>query len=713
MDCGPSCLRMISAYYGKQVGIHYLRELTQITKEGVTLLGIADTAEEIGLKTVAVKRTAEELKELPLPAILHWRNTHFVILYKTRGKNFFIADPAMGKYKLDSNQFKEGWVNHDGTGVALLLQPGPAFYDIEQVGQPTRSGWSLLKEYAGAYKKHVWWLVLCLFLGSLFQFTFPYLTQAIVDQGIRKQNLELIQLILLAQFVLFFAQIATDFIRSRILLFISSHINLSVLSGFWKKLMRLPLGFFETKKTGDIIQRINDHRRIETFITGSVLQTVFSVFSLFVFSIVLLTYNVRIFVIFVVAAALYFVWTRFFLKRRRLLDHQRFSAAAKESSSTMQLIHGMQEIKLNNAEDMKREEWQGYRQSLFQLSFKSLSLNQYQQAGAFFINQGKNILITYLVAVAVLQGDLSLGQMLAIQYILGQLNSPLEQLVQFMQQAQDAKISLERLDEIGQLREEEHAGATLKMRMGEPTSITIEDLDFTYPGVGSDPVLKNINLEIPARKLTAIVGMSGSGKTTLLKLMLNFFDRYKGSIRVGNYDLRTIQPSYWRSITGSVLQDGFIFNDTIAGNIALADREPDQARLIQAARVAEIYDFIKSLPLGFQTKIGAEGSGISAGQQQRLLIARAVYKDPSFLFFDEATNALDANNETAIVENLRDFFTGRTVIVAAHRLSTIMNADKIVVIDKGRIVEEGTHDELIRNHAGYYELVKNQLELEV
>ncbi|HUR65052.1 MAG TPA: peptidase domain-containing ABC transporter [Chitinophagaceae bacterium] len=715
MDCGPSCLRMVTSYYGRTIPINNLREIAETTRDGVTLLGIAQAAEEVGLKTAAAKISVAELDEFPLPLILHWNKRHFVVLFKIKGEQFYIADPAIGKIKLNREEFSQHWIDDprtDPKGVALVLQPTDKFYvDDREAERKGTSGWSFLKKYILQYKKHIFKLVACLLIGSAFQFLLPYLTQAIVDRGIRDRDIQFIQLILLAQFVLFFAQIATDFLRSRILLYISTRVNLSILTGFWAKLMKLPLGFFESKKTGDIIQRINDHRRIETFITGSVLQTIFSVFNLFVFSIVLLTYNATIFLIFLAGSSLYFLWIRFFLKRRRILDQYRFSAAAKESSATMQLIYGMQEIKLNNAETLKRKEWEAYHSNLFQLSFKSLSLNQYQQAGAFFINQGKNILITYLVAIAVIHGDLSLGQMLAIQFILGQLNSPVEQLVQFIQQAQEAKISLERLNEIEQLKDEGE-GTDPEALIGGRSDIHLQNLSFTYAGAGNEPVLKNIDLIIPAKKVTAIVGMSGSGKTTLLKLLLNFFERYKGAIYIGHTDLRKIAPAHWRSITGSVLQDGFIFNDTIARNIALAEEEPDPEKLVLATRIAEIDSFIEGLPLGFETRIGNEGNGISTGQKQRLLIARAVYKDPDFLFFDEATNALDANNEKAIVENLQNFFTGRTVVIAAHRLSTVINADKIVVIQNGRITEEGTHDELIRKSAGYYQLVKNQLELE-
>lgn len=511
--------------------------------------------------------------------------------------------------------------------------------------------------------------------------------------------------------------------------------------------MRLPLSFFDTKQTGDILQRINDQRRIESFLTGSALSTTFSFINIIIFSVVLLLYNVTVFFIFAIGSILYVLWIRFFLKHRRNLDYKRFAVASKENNATMQLIYGMQEIKLNNAETSYRWQWENLQARLFNLQFKSLSLNQWQQAGAVFINEGKNIIITFLVAEAVLNGQLTLGAMLAIQYITGQLNSPVDQLVGFVQQAQDAKISLERLNEIYTIEDEEKMGdvvvpVSFGDGLGEPVShrrersIFIQNLSFTYTGAGNEPVLKNINLEIPEGKVTAIVGVSGSGKTTLLKLLLKFYDGYKGDIKIGGgvplnskdepgaspplrvssgseggTNLRYISPKYWRSLCGSVMQEGFIFNDSIAKNIAVSDDNIDYDKLTHACAVSNILSFVESLPLGFNTKIGTEGNGISAGQKQRILIARAVYKNPQYLFFDEATNALDANNEKAIIENLQNFFKGKTVVVVAHRLSTVKHADNIIVLHQGEIAEQGTHEILSRNKQRYFELVKNQLEL--
>jgi ATP-binding cassette, subfamily B, bacterial len=716
MDCGPTCLKMIFKHYGKQINLENLKRESQIGTTGVSLLGLSETAEKFGFRTISAKITFEQLlADAPLPCILHWAQYHFVVLTPSvNKKKLTIADPAKGLLTYSKNEFLEQWIstneNGEEKGIALLLTPTPQFY--QQVDEKSGViGWGLLSQYTLKYKAQLFQLFAGLLLGSLLQLIFPFLTQSIVDTGINTHNLQFIQIILIAQFTLFFGRTVVEFVRSRILLFVSTHINLSILSDFWIKLMRLPLSFFDTKQTGDILQRINDHHRIESFITGTALQTLFSVINLVVFSIVLLMYNTTVFMVFAAGSILYFLWIRIFLKYRRTLDYKKFAVASRENSVTMQLIQGMQEIKLNDAEHLKRWEWEGIQASLFKLNFKSLSLSQYQQAGAFFINEGKNILVTYLVAKSVLDGQLTLGAMVAIQYIIGQLNSPVEQLIGFAQQAQDAKISLERLNEIHQLENEEPVDKQFLRSLPSNKTIALQDFSFTYSGAGNTPVLKNINLIIPEGKTTAIVGMSGSGKTTLLKVLLKFYDTYNGEIKVGEADLKRMSPKFWRRQLGSVMQDGYIFSDSIANNIAVSDENPIHEKLVHACKVANILSFIESMPLGFNTKIGAEGNGISAGQKQRILIARAVYRNPSFLFFDEATNALDSNNEKVIMESLFEFFKGKTVVIVAHRLSTVRDADKIIVLENGEVAEEGDHTELTKDKGKYYELVKNQLEL--
>ncbi|MBX9785115.1 MAG: peptidase domain-containing ABC transporter [Chitinophagaceae bacterium] len=721
MDCGPTCLRMVAKYYGRSVPLEYLRIKTEYGKDGSSLLGLADAAESIGFKTVGTKLSFEQLvNDAPLPAILHWEQYHFVVLTPSSNqKKLKVADPAKGFVTYTKEEFLQRWVgtheNGQEKGIALLLETTPQFKELDFTGngfqQKQSMGWGSLLGYITQHKAYFFQIALGLLIGSLLQLIFPYLTQSIVDTGINTRNINFIQIVLAAQLMLLFSQTAVEFIRSRILLHISTRINISLLSGFWAKLLRLPVHFFETKHPGDIIQRIGDHQRIETFLTGTALNTLFSLVSLLLFSVVLLSYSVTVFLIFAAGSTLYLLWISFFLKYRRQLENKRFAIASRENNATMQLVYGMQEIKLNNAENTFRWAWEGLQAGLFQLNFKRLSLSQYQEMGAFFINQGKNILITFIVAKLVIEGQLTIGVMLAIQYIIGQLNSPVEQLIGFTQQAQDAKISLERLNDIHALEDEEALQKMYQRSLPNDHSIYIKNLFFTYPGAGNEPVLNNINLVIPQNKTTAIVGMSGSGKTTLLKLLLRFYESYKGDIHLGAANFKTISPKFWRSVCGTVMQDSFIFNDNIRKNITVTDDHINQEQLITACKTANILQYIESLPLGFYTKLGAEGSGISGGQKQRIAIARAVYKNPEFIFFDEATNSLDANNEKVILENLQSFFKNKTVVVVAHRLSTVKNADKIVVLHEGEIVEEGTHEQLSYKRGKYYELVKNQLEL--
>jgi len=714
---------MVAKHYGRNLSIENLRQASQINKEGVSLLGIAEAAENAGFNTRGVTLTYEELvKEAPLPAILHWEQNHFVVITpKVTLKKIQVADPAKGLITYTKEEFCRHWISTsdetsaEGLGVALFIEPTPAFYEMEEMekeeSRKSKLGWSTLFGYLKQHKKYIFQVFLAMGIASLLQLVFPFLTQSIVDTGINTNNLPFIYLVLIAQLVLFFSRMVVEFIRSRLLLYISTHINASILSDFWIKLMKLPISFFDTKMTGDIIQRLGDHRRIESFLTGSTLNVLFSLVNLVLFSIILLLYNKTIFFIFAIGSILYFFWIKLFMKFRRQLDFKRFAIASKENTATMQLIYGMQEIKLNGAEQSKRWEWENIQAKLFKLGFKGLSLSQYQQAGIFFINEGKNILITFFVAKAVLDGQLTLGAMIAIQYIIGQLNSPVEQLIGFVQSAQDAKISLERLNEIHELDDEEPVNKTFITQLPENKSIRVHNLGYTYPGAGNEPVLNNVNLLIPEGKVTAVVGMSGSGKTTLLKLLLKFYDQYSGEIKIGESSLKNISPKSWRRQCGTVMQDGFIFNDSIVNNIVVSDEVLEYQKLIHACKVANILSFVESLPLGFNTKIGAKGNGISAGQKQRLLIARAVYKNPEYIFFDEATNALDAINEKIIMENLNEFFQGKTVVVVAHRLSTVRSADNIIVISNGSIVEQGSHEELTNSRGEYYQLVKNQLEL--
>lgn len=712
MDCGPTCLRMIAKHYGRNFKLETLRKLCQINREGVSLLGISDACEKIGFRSMGAKLKSKRFDEIELPCILHWRQNHFVVLYKVRKNKYYLADPAAGLITLDEADFNRNWHSdvNSTEGLALLLAPTPQFYEEED--EPgSEVHWSFLLRYLITYRKLVLQLLLGLGIGSLLQLITPFLTQSIVDIGINTRNLNFLYIILIAQTALVVGRVSVDFIRSWILLHISTRVNISILTDFLIKLMKLPMGFFDTKMTGDIMQRMNDQKNIQTFLTGSALSTIFSMFNLLIFLVVLAYYNISIFFVFAVSSTLYTTWIVLFLKRRRTLNYKSFDVSAKNQSNIVQLIGGMQEIKLNNCEQQKRWEWEHIQARLFKFNVKTLALSQYQQGGATFINEGKNILITFLSAAAVINGDLSLGAMVAVQYIVGQLSSPIEQMLGFIQGFQDARISLERLNEIHQMQDEESADREWNHTLPENKSLSINDLTFQYPGAGNEPVLENIDLHIPQGKTTAIVGMSGSGKTTLLKLLLRFYEPQQGEIKVGDQAISNISFKTWRSQCGVVMQDGFIFSDNIERNIAVGDEYPDQAKLQHAIKVANIQGFIDSLPLGLNTKIGAEGNGISQGQRQRMLIARAVYKDPQYLFFDEATNALDANNERVIMNNLHEFFKGRTVIIVAHRLSTVSNADNIIVLGKGRIIEQGTHQQLTALKGDYYKLVKNQLEL--
>lgn len=715
MDCGATCLRMIAKFHGRSYTAQTLRYRSYITREGVSLLGISDAAESIGMRTIGVKTTLENLeKEKVTPFIAHWNQNHFVVVYKIKNNKVHVADPKVSKVTYTKQEFINHWASteKDGNkqGIALLLEPTPAFYENKDEKQ-SRTSFKFLLNYLKPHKKLIWQLVLSLIFGSLVQLIFPFLTQSIVDFGITNNNLSFITLVLFAQMVLFISRMSVDFIRSWIMLHISTRINISLISDFLIKLMKLPISFFDTKMTGDLLQRIGDHNRIENFLTGQSLSTLFSFVNLIIFGAVLAYYSLPIFSVFLIGSALYIGWIYLFMKKRRELDHKRFREASAEQSNKIQLIQAMQEIKLQNAEKQMRWEWERIQVRLFKVSIKGLALSQYQNLGTVFINESKNLIISFLSAYFVIKGELTLGMMLAIQYIIGQLNSPVSQIIGFVQSWQDAKISMERLGEIHNKEDEEDPNEQKINTLPEDKSLKIENIEFQYTPPHSEIVLKDVSLKIPENKITAIVGTSGSGKTTLVKLLLGFYGHYKGDILLGENQLKNYSQEWWRSQVGAVMQDSFIFNDTIAKNIAVGQESIDNQRLVEAVKVANIREFIETLPLGYNTKIGSEGNGLSQGQKQRILIARAVYKNPQYLFFDEATNALDANNERIIMDNLNKFFKGRTVVIVAHRLSTVKNADQIVVIEKGEIVETGTHEQLTNLRGVYFELVKNQLEL--
>lgn len=708
-------MRIISKHYGKLISLKEIRELSETTREGSNLLKLSDAAEAIGFKTIGIKINFEKLKETPLPCIVHWNNNHFIVVYKIKKNTIYVSDPSHGLISYSKDEFIAQWVGNNATektteGVVLLLEITPRFKTLEWENSDKKS-LKFLFQYLFRYKGLLLQLCIGLLVGSLLQLIFPFLTQSIVDIGIQNQDTHFIYVVLLAQIMLFIGRASVDVFRSWILLHLSTRINISLVSDFFIKLMNLPIAYFDTRMTGDIMQRIHDHSRIESLLTSSTLNTLFSFFNLVVFGAVLFHYSNEIFAIFSIGSLLYILWIVYFLKRRKELDYKRFSQLSQEQSTVIELVNGMQEIKMHNAEKQKRWKWEYVQARLFKVAMQSLALEQTQGVGSSAINELKNIAITFSSALLVIEGSITLGMMLSIQFIIGQLNGPIGQMVNFMRSYQDAKISLERLGEIHDKEDEIINDRTLLSRIKSNQDLILKKVFFRYAG-SDENVIKNLNIEIPAKKITAIVGASGSGKTTLMKILLKFYAPQKGNILYGENYIETISHQAWRNHCGVVMQEGYLFNDTIAHNIAVGQDIIDQERLIVASKIANIYDHIQSLPLRFNTKIGNEGTGMSTGQKQRIFIARAVYKNPKILMFDEATSALDSKNERVILENLISFFKERTVLVIAHRLSTVKNADQIIVMADGEVKEVGTHQQLLFKEGTYYNLVKNQLELE-
>ncbi len=715
MDCGPACLKMISAWYGKNFTLETLRKKCYITREGVSFLGLSEAADSLGFRTVGVRVPFSTLvRDVPLPCIAHWKQKHFVVVYQITKKHIRVADPAIGLMKYTYQDFITNWsgtvVGGEPSGLILMLEPKPAFYSIEDEHEHKR-GFQFLWKYFKLYKKYFYQLFLGLLLASLIQLMMPFITQSVIDIGINNNDIGFIYLILFAQLALVAGRFSVEYIRNWLLLHLGARINVAVVSDFLHKLMGLPISYFDTKLTGDILQRIEDNNRIEDFLTSASLSIMFSFFNLIVFGIVLAIFNIKILLLFLIGTLFYLGWISLFMRKRAILDHMRFKQMSATSSKLIQIVNGMQEIKLTQSELTRRWEWENLQASLFQLRVKALSLLQYQSAGATLINEVMNILITIVSATTVIKGEMTLGMMLAVQFIIGQMNVPVNQIIYFFRISQDAKLSLDRLSEVHSMEDEEVEPESRLKKMPERKDIYINNLSFQYEGPRSPYALKDIDLIIRENNITAIVGTSGSGKTTLLKMILGFYKPVTGEIIVGDTRLENISLKTWRKRVGAVMQDGYIFADTIAANIAPGVETIDEERLFKAAEIANIRGFIESLPLGYNTKVGMNGHGLSEGQKQRILIARVVYKDPEIIIFDEATNSLDANSEKVIVNNLKSFYSGKTVIIVAHRLSTVRDADKIVVLDNGHIVESGTHNELIFKKGAYFNLVKNQLEL--
>ena len=718
MDCGISCISSICNFYGRNVSLETLAERTGISSNGISLLAVSKIANDLGFKVNNLRISITALYSAVMPCILHWNQNHFVVLYKIKkGKIFYVADPGKGLVKYNLEQFKKYWLstlsNKEYMGIAMFLEPTSDFYKqhMEEDSLKEQRSLKFLFEYIKRYRKYFVQIILGLLVGCLLQLILPFLTQAIVDIGIKNKNIGFIWLILLGQFMLTICRTTIGFIRRRLLLHISMRINISLVSDFFIKLLKLPMSFFDTKLVGDLMQRMNDHNRVNSFLTQQTLNITFSIFTFIIFSIVLLMYNFLIFFIFTIGSMLYGCCLTLFLKRRKLLDYELFEQQTINNNKTYEFITSMQEIKLQDCEQRRRWEWEDIQKDLFGIQMKAQKLQQIQEAGGIVINELKNIIIIVVSATAVIKGHLTLGMMLAIQYIIGQLNSPVEQLMGFFYSIQDMKISLARINEIHRMDDEDGKNGLRLAANEESEGIKFENVNFKYDLHSPCLIIDNVNIEIPKGKVTAIVGASGSGKTTLIKLMLAYYPILSGKIKIGGTDLNMLNKKWWRRQCGVVMQDGVIFSESIARNIAVDDAEIDKERLLKASEIANIKNYIMGLPLKFNTKIGRDGFGLSNGQKQRILIARAVYKNPNYIFLDEATNSLDANNERIIVENLNKFYKGRTVIVVAHRLSTVKNADQIIVINKGKVIETGCHQKLTQKHGLYYHLVKNQLEL--
>lgn len=714
-DCGPSCLKIIGKYYGRNLEINRLREFSETTREGSSLFGLSEAIEKVGFRSLGVQLGFDQLKKATFPCIVHWKESHYVVPYRIQKDKVYVSDPAHGLVTYTSKEFIEHWIGPNATpdtqeGITLLVEPAPSFYQDDDEKERLL-GLSFITKYLFKYRRFIVQLVLGLLVASLLQLMVPFLTQGVVDVGIKNLDIDFVYMVLVAQLSLYLGKAFLEVIRSWILLHLTTRINIELVSDFFIKLMNLPISYFDSKITGDLMQRINDHQRIEQVLTTSSITTLFSTFNLALFSLVLFYYNWEVFSIFLFGTICYFGWVFFFFKRRKELDFKRFTQISKEQSKVIELINGMQEIKLHNAERRMRWTWEYLQASLFKIASKSLRLEQTQSVGSNLINEIKNVFITVLSAKLVIEGEISLGMMLSITFIVGQLNGPITQLIQFFRDVQDAKISVERLSEIHNMPDEEPADKRLTHVLPKTTHLLLENISFKYKN--SDDLFRSLSLEIPENKTTAIVGTSGSGKTTLMKLLLRFYDPSGGRILVGQSDIQSISQSTWRKSCGIVMQDGYIFNDTIARNIGVGEDEINQERLMYVAGLANISIFIEGLPLGYNTTIGSEGMGLSAGQKQRILIARALYKDPKFLFFDEATSALDADNEMVVMKNLDRFLANRTAVVVAHRLSTVKNAHQIIVLEEGKVKEKGTHAELVKKKGRYFELVKNQLELGV
>jgi len=714
MDCGPACVRMVADYYGKQYPLSYLRSLSHLSREGVSVAGIRDALKSIGMESISFEMTKDQLRaECPLPAILHWEQNHFVVLYDIKWSNwkkkwcYSIANPAYGKHVFPEEIFERYWLNGD-KGVVISIEPTDEFYKKISVKEK-HSFVTFARKYVWPFHHEMGQLAIGLLSGILLSLVTPFLTQAMVDNGIGMRDFGIIRNLLIAQICLFIGSFSMGMISSWVTLYMGTRINISILHDYLSKLLRLPMTFFETKSVGDYQQRIGDHGRLQSFTTQGTMQTAFSLLSCSVLLVIIGYYSMVILSAYLLLTGFSTLWMSYFFKRRKALDYERFRISVKNQNKLYELMSGIIDIKLNAYEDYKVNEWNDMQEELYTMSQKTLRLGQIQSTGYTVIGQVRNILITFWIAAEVVNGNLTLGMMMSISGIIGQVNGPLSQLINFLQQFQDAKISLERSEEV-HLCENEDNDLLEDLPSNTPQDITLENVSFRYTGSIGKAALENVSFKIPAGKMTAIVGESGSGKTTLMKLLLKFYDPTEGKIFIGSKEIKNYKSLSIRRSSGIVMQDNFVFSDTIKQNIILAEKEDDE-RLKKAIDAACLSDYIVNLPLGVYTKIGTDGNGVSGGERQRIMIARAIYKNPLYMMLDEATSSLDAENEHKITENLGAVFENRTMLVIAHRLSTVKNADRIIVLKHGSVVETGTHEELIQQKGYYYDLVKNQLEL--
>ena len=716
MDCGPACLAYISKIYDKKYSLQYLREICYISKRGVTLLGILEAGKAIGFEVFSTKVDLDTIinKVKLYPCIIHWEQNHFVVLnkiVKTKKSKlyFYLMDPRSGFIKLNEKQFRNGWLGNNDKGIVAFFEPKDEFLNIS-IEKQKKINYEELLYSLHPYKKKFVLLIFLVFASSLITLVFPFFTKELIDNGISQKNLNLISLILLAQLSLFLGSMIINVIRNWLTLYIGTYVSINLISDFITKLVKLPMKNFDNHMIGDLNQRIIDNERIERLITSESITTFFSIFSFLVFFVVLAYFNIITLVIYFALTLIGLLWSIYWINKKKILDFYEFQLKSKNQESIFEIFSGIRDIKLFQLENFKLTKWQSVQNELLSLNIKILKIDQIQTFGYQFINQLKNIIVTYFVAILVLKGKMSLGTLLSISYIIGEMNSPIAQLVSFIKKLQEAKLSFTRLSEIStQLPEENNFNKQLNTKNNE--GIVINNLSFSYENIQSSIVLNNINITIPNSKVTAIVGHSGSGKTTLMKILLRFYEPTKGNIYFNGDDILTISPNDLRKHIGTVLQDGFIFSETIERNVVTNSEEADLEKLNNALKIACIFDFVNSLPQKHNTIIGSLGNNLSTGQKQRILIARAIYKNPNYLFLDEATSALDSKTEKIIHNNLIEFYKNKTVLIIAHRLSTVKNADNIIVLDSGKVVESGNHKELIEKKGAYYDLINNQLEL--